>query len=70
MNKPSSTIQAAGIAGAISGMFFMMLAMFFPDVYSRTNAYPGAEAQVANAITLVVMIIAGYVKKENVLQAK
>ncbi len=67
MNKPSSTISAAGIAGVISGMMFMMIAVFAPAVYGRFALYPGAEAQVANAITLVVMLVAGYMKKENVL---
>jgi len=70
MNKPSSTISAAGIAGVISGMLFMFTAMFMPELYGRLSLYPGAEAQVANAITLLVMFVAGYMKKENVLPLK
>ena len=67
MNKPSSTIQAAGLAGSGVSILFLILAMFFPEVYARTNAYPGAEAVVAGFVVTLVATIVGYKKKENVL---
>jgi ABC-type antimicrobial peptide transport system permease subunit len=67
MNRPSSTITFAGLAGSAVSILFLGLAMFAPDVYERTNEYPGAEAVVAGFVTTLVAVIAGYVKKENVL---
>lgn len=63
MNQPSSTITTAALAGAVSGVVFILLAMFAPDVYARVQLYPGSEAH----MTTIIMFIAGYVKKENVL---
>ena len=66
MNRPSSTITAAGIAGAIAGLAILALALSSPEMYQRLRAYPGAEAHLATA----VMFLIGYFKKENVLPLK
>ena len=68
MNRPSSTITAAGIAGMSASMLFLGLAIFAPDIYQRASAYPGAEATIAGFITTMVAVVIGYRKKENVLK--
>ena len=64
MNKPSSTIQAAGVSGAIVAICFILLAVFFPEYYDRLP--PGA----GEIITASIATIVGYFKKENVLDVK
>ena len=66
MNRPSSTITTAAIAGAIVGVLFILLAAIAPEVYSRVAMYPGAEAH----LTTLAIFAAGYFKKENVLPVK
>jgi hypothetical protein len=62
MNKPSSTITAAGVAGALVAIGFILLAVFAPTYYDRLP--PGAgEIIVASSATIV-----GYFKKETVLK--
>ncbi len=64
MNRPSSTITAAGISGTITGLMLIALAAASPELYLRIQLYPGAEAH----LTAAVMIVVGYFKKENVLK--
>jgi len=62
MNKPSSTIQAAAIYGALSAVAFGVLSIVAPEYYLRVP--PGMEAGVAVLIGAVM----GYRQKENVLK--
>lgn len=64
MNKPSSTIQAAGIYGAIATVLLILLAVLAPEYYGRLP--PGAS----ESLVLAASTIGGYFKKENVLDVK
>ena len=64
MNKPSSTIQASAISGALAAVLFGLLAIFFPEQYSLVP--PGMEAGFAVLIGSVV----GYLKPERVLNVQ
>ena len=61
MNKPSSTIQAAGSWGFIAAIGMGIFAIFWPDLYARVP--PGFEAGLA----VLVGTVMGYFQKENVL---
>jgi len=61
MNKPSSTIQAAGLAGFAAATLLLIIKLAWPAIYVQIPPeYHGY---------LVVAISAGwgYLKKENVL---
>ncbi len=64
MNKPSSTITAAAIAGGLASLAFGFFAVFAPEMYARVP--PGMEAGVAVLIGVAI----GYKKKENILPLK
>ena len=64
MNRPSSTITAAAIAGGIASLAFGFFSILGPELYSRVP--PGMEAGTAVLIGVGI----GYLKKENVLNVK
>lgn len=62
--KPSSTIQAAAIAGGLASLAFGLFAVFSPELYTRVP--PGMEAGTA----VLIGVLIGWRKKENVLPMK
>ncbi len=62
MNRPSTTITAAGIGGAIATIAMGLLGAFFPDVAARLPA--GFEAGIATLAGFIV----GYKVRETVLR--
>ena len=62
MNRPSSTIQAAAISGALAAVLLGTVAVFYPEEYALIP--PGYEAGIAVLIASLI----GYFKKENVLK--
>lgn len=64
MNKPSSTIQSAGIAGFIAASLLLTVKLAWPQIYVQIP--PEYQGYLVTAI----MIGFGYFKKENVLPLK
>lgn len=64
MNKPSSTITAAGGFGSLSVFLIIALAIWAPEQYAVIKQFPGFEG----ALVTVIATIAGYLKKETVLK--
>ena len=64
MNKPSSTIKAAGSWGFLAVIGMGVVAIVWPDIYTRVP--PGFEG----ALAVGIGTVAGYFQKENVLQVK
>ena len=62
MNAPSSTIQAAGIAGFIASSALLLLKIFAPSVYVQI------PPEYQGHLVTVIVIFFGYIKKENVLK--
>ena len=62
MNKPSSTIQAAGIAGFIGATILLVVKIFWPNTYLLIP--PEYQGYLVAAIAAGI----GYAKKENVLK--
>jgi len=62
MNKPSSTIQAAGIAGFIAATILLVVKITSPEMYAQVP--PEYQAYLITAISIGI----GYLKKENVLK--
>lgn len=61
MNRPSSTITAAGGWGFLAALVMGAVAIVWPDIYERVP--PGFEA----ALAVGIGVVAGYCKKETVL---
>lgn len=66
MNRPSSTITAAGGYGFLGVILLGIISAVWPDVYARLVIVPGFTEGLAVAIA----VIAGRLKKENVLRAR
>lgn len=64
--KPSSKVQAAGIAGASVSVVFVFMAVFWPELYSRFDSVPGSEATLSSWVTGVVMFAAAYFRRDRV----
>ena len=64
MNAPSSTIKAASGWGFLAAIAMGIVAMVWPEIYTRVP--PGFEAGLAVGIGM----IAGYFQRENVLPIK
>jgi len=62
MNKPSSTIQASAIGGALAAVLLGTAAVFYPNEYAMVP--PGYEAGIAVLFGAGV----GYFKKETVIK--
>lgn len=62
MNKPSSTITAAGSWGFLAALAIGGVAIYDPEIYARIP--PGFEA----AFAVGIGTVAGYFKKERVLK--
>ena len=64
MNKPSTTITAAGIGGSIATIVMGLLGAFFPDFAARVP--PGIEA----AIATLAGFLLGFKVRETVLRQR
>jgi len=62
LNKPSSTITAAGLAGLGTTMVWEIVMQFMPEIVIRPTL-------VALSATFIVALV-GYMKKETVLEVK
>lgn len=61
MNKPSSTITAAGIAGIIASTVLLIVKIAWPDIHAQI------PAEYQGYLITALMIGFGYFKKETVL---
>lgn len=64
MSRPSSTIQAAGIAGFLASSLLLAVKLIWPDIYVQIP--PEYQGYLVTAIVTVI----GYKKKENVLNVQ
>ena len=64
MNKPSSTIQAAGIAGFTASTLLLLVKIFAPAVYVQI------PPEYQGHLVTVFVIVAGYLKKAKPAPAR
>lgn len=76
MNKPSSTIQAAGVGGLLAGVpignyiggfLGAMINYKAPEFYAILDKSMDVETAIGGVITVLVAAVIGYFKKEKVL---
>lgn len=64
MNRPSSTITAAGIAGFVAATLLLIIKIKWPEIHEQIPAdYRGH-------LVIGIAVLVGYFKKENVLPLK
>lgn len=61
LNKPSSTIQAAGLAGFLASSLLLVVKLIWPDIYVEIPA--NYHGYLVTGITVMF----GYFKRETVL---
>ena len=66
MNKPSSTITAAGGFGFLGVLLLGAVNVFWPEIYQRMNEVP----MFTESLVLAIGTVAGYFKKEKVLNVQ
>ncbi len=64
MNKPSSTITAAGVAGFLAATTLLVIKITAPEIYTMIPEDYRMHMVVAFTVAI------GYFKKENVLSVK
>ncbi len=76
MNKPSSTIQAAGIGGILAGVpigtylgsiTWAIIGAAWPDVFESLAKVGDLQSAISGLYTVLIAVGIGYFKKENVL---
>lgn len=76
MNKPSSTIQAAGIGGILAGVpigtylgsiTMGIIAAAWPETFEKMTAVADLQSAISGIYTILIAVGFGYFKKENVL---
>lgn len=61
MNKPSSTIQAAGISGFLAATLLLIVKLVWPEIHAQI------PPEYHGYLVAAIMFGFGYAKKENVL---
>lgn len=61
MNRPSSTIQAAGFAGFLAATILLYIKIRHPEIYEQI------PASYEPYLVVGISVIVGYFKRENVL---
>lgn len=76
MEKPSSTITAAGVGGILVGVpiggylgsiTMGIISAAWPDTFEALSDVAGIQAAVSGIYTVLIAFGIGYFKKENVL---
>ncbi len=77
MNKPSSTIKAAGLGGLLAGVpiggylgsiTMGVIAGFWPDLADRLAGVGDLQSAISGVYTVLIAAGIGYFKKETVLR--